>query len=202
VWHSAGVPVLVDGAHAPGQILLDLRAIGADWYVGNCHKCLCAPKGCGFLWAAPARQIDLHPVIISHGYGKGFLAEFDWTGAADPSAFLCAAAIDFHQRHGGKTLRSCNSALAAEAAELLARRLGTEPGAEEPTAGAMRVVRLPVICAAPPERAAELRKCLLERRADAPLPAIDGGIWLRLSAHAYNEIDDYQRLAELLHEVL
>jgi isopenicillin-N epimerase len=66
----------------------------------------------------------------------------------------------------------------------------------------MRVVRLPVIGAAPPERAAELRKRLLERRADAPLPAIDGGIWLRLSAHAYDEIDDYQRFAELLHEVL
>jgi isopenicillin-N epimerase len=142
-------------------------------------------------------------VTISHGCGKGFLAEFDWTGTADPSAFLCAAAaIDFHQRRGGRTLRSCNSVFAAEAAGLLARCLGTEPGAEDPTAGAMRVVRLPVICAAPPERAAELRKRLLERRADAPLPATDGGIWLRLSAHAYNEIDDYQRFAELLHEVL
>jgi isopenicillin-N epimerase len=201
--HSAGVPVLVDGAHAPGQIPLDLRVIGADWYVGNCHKWLCAPKGCGFLWAAPERQADLHPVTISHGWGKGFLAEFDWTGTADRSAFLCVAAtIEFHERLGGRALMARNSALAAEAAGLLARRLGTEVGAEDPMAAAMRVVRLPVVGAATPERAAELRERLLERRADAPLHAIDGGIWLRLSAHAYNEIDDYQRLAELLREVL
>jgi isopenicillin-N epimerase len=200
---SAGVAVLVDGAHAPGQIPLDLRTIGADWYVGNCHKWLCAPKGCGFLWAAPERQADLHPVTISHGYGKGFLAEFDWTGTADRSAFLCvAAAIDFHERLGGPALMARNLALAAEAAGLLARRLGTELGVEGTMAGAMRVVRLPVTGAATPEHAAELRKRLLERRADAPLHAIDGGIWLRLSAHAYNEIADYEQLAEFLHEVL
>jgi isopenicillin-N epimerase len=200
---SAEVPVLVDGAHAPGQIPLDLRAIGADWYVGNCHKWLCAPKGCGFLWAAPERQTDLHPVTISHGWGKGFLAEFDWTGTADRSAFLCvSAAIDFHNRLGGQALMARNAALAAEVAELLARRLETEVGAEDPMAGAMCVVRLPVSGAATAERAAELRERLLERLADAPLHAIGGGIWLRLSAHAYNEIEDYDRLANLVREVL
>jgi isopenicillin-N epimerase len=201
--HSAGVPVLVDGAHGPGQIPLDLRAIGADWYVGNCHKWLCAPKGCGFLWASPERQTDLHPVTISHGYGKGFLAEFDWTGTADRSAFLCVeAAIDFHERLGGRALMARNAALAAEAAVLLARRLETEVGAEDPMAGAMCVVRLPVTGAATAERAAELRERLLERRADAPLHAIGDGIWLRLSAHAYNEIEDYDRLADLVRGVL
>ena len=78
--HDRGVPALVDGAHAPGQIDLDIGAIGADWYAGNCHKWRCAPKGCGFLHARPDRQDGLHPGTISHGLDKGFLAEFDWTG--------------------------------------------------------------------------------------------------------------------------
>jgi isopenicillin-N epimerase len=95
-----------------------------------------------------------------------------------------------------------NAALAAEATGLLARRLGTEVGAEDLIAGAMRVVTFPVAGAATAERAAELRERLLERRADAPLHTINSGIWLRLSAHAYNEIDDYDRFTELLREVL
>jgi isopenicillin-N epimerase len=168
--HSAGVPVLVDGAHAPGQVALDLHAIGADWYVGNCHKWLCAPKGCGFLWAAPGRQVDLHPVTISHGFGKGFIAEFDWTGTADRTAFFCAtAAIEFHRLLGGPALMARNSRLAAEAVALLCRRLDTEPGQEGAIVGAMGVVRVPH--AAPQHRNAR-RSCtrnywIARRRADA-----------------------------------
>ena len=66
----------VDGAHAPGMLTLDVPAIGADWYVGNCHKWLMAPKGSGFLWASRSAQPELHPLVISHGYGRGFSAEF------------------------------------------------------------------------------------------------------------------------------
>ncbi len=201
--HARGVPMLVDGAHGPGQVGLDLPAIGADWYVGNCHKWLCAPKGSAFIWAASDRQDGLHPVTISHGYEKGFLEEFDWTGTRDFSAFLAVpAALDFHARLGGPALRARNAALAAEATALLARRLNTEIGATGPLAGAMGVVRLPVAGDITTERAKTLRARLLEAKTDAPLHAMAGGIWLRLSAHAYNELADYDRLAEIAARVL
>jgi isopenicillin-N epimerase len=201
--HAAGVPVLVDGAHGPGQVALDMRAIGADWYVGNCHKWLMAPKGAAFLWAAPDRQAGLHPVTLSHGYGQGFLAEFDWTGTRDPSACLAVPdAIAFHHRLGGTALMARNAALAAEAAALVARRLGTEAGATGPLAGSMGVVRLPVSGSADEARALHLRERLLEARCDAPLHALGGALWLRLSAQAYNEAADYEKLTETLARVL
>src|SRR5262249_18747554 len=110
--HQAGVPVLVDGAHAPAQVALDMRAIGADWYAGDCHKWLMAPKGAAFIHVAKDRQAGLHPVTISHGYDKGFLEEFDWTGTRDASAFLAVPdAIGFHHRLGGEALMARNKAL-------------------------------------------------------------------------------------------
>ncbi len=196
---EAGVPVLVDGAHGPGQVPLDMAGIGADWYVGNCHKWLCAPKGCGFLWAAADRQADLHPVTISHGLGRGFLEEFDWTGTRDPSPFLCVgAALDFHRRLGAETLMARNTALASEATALLARQLDTEPGATGALAGAMGLVRLPLAGPVSAERAQALQGRLMDARADSPLHVLGDGIWLRLSAHAYNELEDYERLVEIV----
>jgi isopenicillin-N epimerase len=196
---TAGARVLIDGAHAPGQIPLELDPIGADWYVGNCHKWLMAAKGCGFLWAREDRRDDLHPVTISHGYGGGFLAEFDWTGTRDPTAWLATdAAIDFHARLGGPALAARNAALAAEAGALVADRLGTEVGAAPGGAAAMAIVRLPVRGPATHERALALRARLMrEWRTDAPLHEIAGAFWLRLSAQAYNEPADYEQLAEV-----
>lgn len=196
--HARGVPVLVDGAHGPGQVDIDLPSLGADWYVGNCHKWLCAPKGAAFIWAAPERQDGLHPVTISHGFGQGFLQEFDWTGTRDFSAYLAVpAALDFHARLGGAALRARNVALAVEATALIARRLNTEPGATGALAGSMGMVRLPVGGEISAERALSLRTKLLDSKTDAPLHAQAGGIWLRLSAHAYNELADYEKLAEI-----
>ncbi|HEY2618359.1 MAG TPA: aminotransferase class V-fold PLP-dependent enzyme [Acetobacteraceae bacterium] len=201
--HAAGVPVLVDGAHGPAQVPLELRVLGADWYAGNCHKWLCAPKGSAFLYARPDRQDDLHPATISHGLGKGYLEEFDWTGTRDPSAWLAThVAIDFHARLGGETLMARNIALAADATSLLARRLNTEPGATGAMAGCMGVVRLPLAGAATTERSADLRARLLAAGTDAPTHVQAGAIWLRLSAAAYNDIEDFERLAEIVARVL
>lgn len=205
---ARGVPVLVDGAHGPGQVPLDLAALGADYYVGNCHKWLMAPKGSAFLHVRRDRQAGLHPVTISHGFGQGFVAEFDWTGTADPSAFLALpAALDFFARLGGTALMARNAALAAAGADATAARLGTEVGAAREMKGAMGLVRLPVAQspaegAAGQEQARALRRALLAAGTDAPVNAIAGAFWLRLSAHAYNEEADYRRLAELVETVL
>ncbi len=201
--HAAGVPVLIDGAHAPGQVDLDLTALDADWYAGNCHKWLCAPKGSAFLWARPDRQADLHPTVISHGFGRGFLAEFDWTGTRDPSPALCVpAALDFCERLGGAALRARNVALAIEGASLVARRLNSEVGTDGPMTGAMGLVRLPVGRVADDALALDVRGRLMDAGCDAPVHAIDGAIWLRLSAFAYNEADDYVRLGDVVAGVL
>jgi isopenicillin-N epimerase len=198
--HAAGVPVLVDGAHAPGQIDLDLPATGADWYTGNCHKWLCAPKGAAFLWATPERQADLHPTIISHGLGGGFLAEFDWTGTRDFSPFLSVpTAIEFHQRLGDAALRARNSALAAEASALIALRLNSD--AVE-TGGAMGLVRLPLTRPATNAVSQDIRDRLLAAGTDAPTHVLDGALWLRLSAFAYNDLADYERLADIVAQAL
>jgi isopenicillin-N epimerase len=200
--HAAGVPVLIDGAHAPGQVAVDLTAIGADYYVGNCHKWLCAPKGCAFLYAASERQAGLHPGTISHGYGQGFLAEFDWTGTTDPSRFLTVTdAIAFHQRLGGAALMERNRALALGGGALIAGRLNTNVGTRGPVAGAMATIRLPVDDVSP-EHALAIRERLMAAGADAPVHALDGALWLRISAFAYNELGDYARLAEMVASVL
>jgi isopenicillin-N epimerase len=201
--HAAGVPVLVDGAHGPGQVPLDLTALGVDWYVATCHKWLAAPKGCGFLYARADRKADLHPVTISHGYGQGFIAEFDWTGTMDPSAFLSLpAAIAFYERLGGAALRERNRKLAREAGDLVAAALGTEVGALPEMAGSMASVRLPIAVEATRAGMVPVRQALQAAGTDCPVHPLDDCAWLRLSAYAYNEIADYERLAALLPGVL
>ena len=126
---KAGARVLIDGAHAPGQVPLEVPAIGAHWYVGNCHKWLMAPRGAGFLWASPESQALVHPLAISHGLGRGFRAEFDWTGTRDFTSFLVVPdGIDWHAALGGAALMARNRALAAGGA------LGPALGHSDPRA--------------------------------------------------------------------
>lgn len=198
---SQGVPLLVDGAHAPGMLDLDIAAVGADWYVGNAHKWLFAPKGCGFLWAAPARQPGLHPLVVSHGLDQGFTAEFDWVGTRDPSAWLTVRdALDFLNGLGPKSLgaaavRAHNRDLAAEAATLLSAAWNSEAGAPAAMRGAMATLRLP-LSGTTPEAAAGFHDRLIDEHAiEVPVLALGGSLWTRISAQVYNEIEDYARLA-------
>jgi len=201
--HARGVPVLVDGAHAPGHVPLDLGALGADWYVGNCHKWLFAPKGCGFLWARADRQEGIHPAVISHGYSQGFTAEFDWTGTRDPSAWLATpAALAFHARLGGAALMARNAALAGAAGAKLAARFGTETGAGNRAAGALAMVRLPGEAVADRTRAEAVRGWLLAHGTDVPVMVHNDRLWLRISAQAYNDEADFDRLGDLVQQAV
>jgi isopenicillin-N epimerase len=199
---SRSVPLLVDGAHAPGMLDLDIAAVGADWYVGNAHKWLFAPKGCGFLWAAPARQQGLHPTVVSHGLDQGFTAEFDWVGTRDPSAWLTVRdAIAFlddlgPNGLGAAAVRAHNNDLAAEAATLLTAAWDSDAGAPAARRGAMATVRLP-LSGSTPEAAARLHDCLIDEHAiEVPVLALGGSLWVRVSAQVYNEMEDYARLAQ------
>ena len=98
---ARGVAVLADGAHAPGQIPVDIPSLGVDWYVANLHKWAWTPRSSGILWAAPERQAELRPTVISWGLDKGFKAEFDMLGTRDPSAHLSAPAAIALMREWG-----------------------------------------------------------------------------------------------------
>ncbi len=194
---AVGARVLVDAAHAPGMIALNVPGLGADWVAGNAHKWLFAPKGTAFLWAHPAAQEDLHPLVISHGFGQGLAEEFDWTGTRDPSAWLSiSAAIDFYRAMGDGRLREHNHALALRAAALLAERWGAGIGGPAAMTGSMATVRLPGVHAASREGAERIHNLLWERhRIEVPVIPFAGALWARISAQVYNAIEDYARLA-------
>jgi isopenicillin-N epimerase len=200
--HDRGIPVLVDGAHGPGMLDLDVDAIGADWYVGNCHKWLSAPKGSAFVAVSPVAPWQAHPTVISHSYGAGFAAEFDKIGTRDHSPWLATpAAIDFHLELGGAELRRRNIALARGRAEAIAAALGTEMGAPARMFGAIATVRLPWDGPATWDAARLLRRELWRlRRIELHVTALGGALWARISAAAYNEEADYADVASALGE--
>ncbi len=197
---AAGAQVLVDAAHAPGMVELDLPSIGADWIIGNAHKWLFAAKGCGFLWAREEAQATLHPTVISHNFGQGFTAEFDCVGTRDPSAWLSVtAALDFYRAMGDASIRSHNRSLAWQAATLLAGTWRTEIGTAPGLTGAMATVRVPGRRTATPSTALALHEQLWDQhRIEVPVQALAGALWVRISAQIYNGMDDYVRLARAL----
>jgi isopenicillin-N epimerase len=211
-----GVDTLVDGAHAPGMVPLDLTRLGAAYYAGNCHKWLCAPKGAGFLHVRADRQEDVYPTVISHGYntrrpGRPVLHDrFDWTGTDDPTPWLCVgAAIGFLRNllpGGTDALRCQNRELALAARRLLCERLVVEPTCSEAMIGSMAALLLPddpdpasLDPNCHPTPVFRLQTELLERFGiEVPIfywPKPPKRV-LRVSAQAYNDFAQYERLAE------
>ena len=197
VCQPLGVRVLVDGAHAPGLLPLALDELGADWYVGNCHKWLLAPKGCAFLYASGAAAQDLHPAVISNFHDRGFPLEFDWQGTRDYSAWLAVtAALDFVEAFGAARYRQVLRGQAAEAAALLCRHWAVELPAPPGMFSAMVTLPLPGNEAPTEENAARWHDRLWAQwRIEVPVLAFNQRLWVRISAQIYNELSDYEALA-------
>jgi len=200
---AAKVPILIDGAHAPGQIDIDVPAIGADWYTGNAHKWMFAPRGCGLLWTAPGWQEETRPAVLSHGTDEGYTAAFDWVGTRDPTPWLSfESAALAHDRFGGIALMARNCGLAAEGAEMLADRLGARIAAPAGMRAAMAALELDRM-GADREVAATVRLLLAsEHNIVVPVYPFAENLWLRISAQIYNEPSDYERLATACRAVL
>lgn len=198
--HARGVPVLVDGAHAPGSRPLDIPALGVDWYAANLHKWAHAPRGCGILWAAPERQPALHAPIVSWGRGRGFLAEFEHTATSDPTSFLSAPeGIALLREWDFDACVSYMHRLAWDAAQVLAERWKTTFEIPRSMVGAMATVPLPPSAGSTDADAAGLRLALLvEDRIEVPLHAWRGRLWARVSTQIYNDIDDIVRLGDAI----
>jgi isopenicillin-N epimerase len=207
-----GVDVLVDGAHAPGMLPLNVGALGAAWYVGNCHKWLCAPKGAAFLWAREDRRERLRPLVISHGANtrrpgrSRFHDEFDWTGTGDPTPFLSVPkAIEWIGSlvpGGWPEVRRRNHDLAVAGRRAVARALDIAPPCPDPLIGSLAALPLPDGDGrSPAPHTDPLQQTLLGRhRIEVPIvpwPAPPRRL-VRLSAQLYNDLAQYERLGAAL----
>jgi isopenicillin-N epimerase len=208
------IETLVDGAHAPGMLELDVPAVGAAYYTGNCHKWLCAPKGAAFLHVRRDRQAEVRPIAISHGANSPrpdrsrYLVEFDWVGTDDPSAFLSVPeAIRFMGSllpGGWPALRRHNRELTLYARRAICEALGTTLPCPEEMIGSLASVPLPPGKGVPPVSplyADPLQQELLDRwQIEVPVipwPASPQRL-IRISAQLYNSQDQYDSLASAL----
>ena len=214
-----GIDTLVDGAHGPGMLDLNLDQLGAAYYTGNCHKWLCTPKGAGMLYVRPDKQSAVRPLSISHGANcerpdrSRFHLEFDWTGTADPTAALCIpAAIEFMGGllpGGWPELRQRNHELVVAGRRKICSYLGLDIPAPEQMLGSLAAI---ILGRVPPESLATaspyqdpLERDLIEEDGII-VPAY---FWpapprriVRISAQIYNRIEQYDALAQALSQKL
>jgi isopenicillin-N epimerase len=219
-----GIPVLVDGAHGPGMLPLDLSNLGASFYTGNLHKWVCAPKGAAFLHVRRDRQAAIRPLAISHGANdprperSTFRKEFDWTGTADPTPFLAVPtaidAVGGMVAGGWAAVMTRNAAIAAVARRALSAAAGLPVLAPETMLGSMAAIELPPDRGFAARGSADpdpLQARLLDTAAVEvplhswprdPVPGERRRRLLRVSAHLHNDAGEYEHLAQALRLLL
>lgn len=206
---QAGILTCVDGAHAPGQIPLDMEAVGADFYAGNCHKWLMAPKGAGFLYTRRDRQSLIESLVVSWGWkddglftsGSRYVDRLEWSGTRDPAAALSVpAAIQFQAEHDWGSVRAGCRELARQAL-LRIHELTGLPSLYPPDAGfyqQMVTAPLPAIADLPGFKAGLYD----EYRIEVPCLSWNEHQFIRISVQGYNTQEDIDALLQALERVL
>lgn len=200
--HDRGVPVLVDAAHAPGHVAVDLAATDADFWVGNLHKWICSPRAAAVMSVAVPWQGTVRPLVASHLYADGLQPAFDWTGTFDPVTLLAVpAALDFWAALGWDDVRRQQRELVDAGAARLSAALGTTAPVTKQFRSAMRVVALPAPL--PDDRARWVEASLSDKhQIEVAVMSLHGRSWVRICGQVYNTPADYERLADALPELL
>lgn len=195
-----GVDVLIDGAHAPGMVRLDVEKLGATYYAANLHKWVCAPKGSAFVWVRPDRQREVHPTVVSHFLDEGFTREFGWQGTRDISAWLTVPpAIQFMSELGWDRVIDHNHRLASWAHRYLCEKFGVAP--LSPLDGSLLGSTASVMLPSPLDRLTLKEVEALQQRMysefgfEVPLMRWNDRVMLRVSCQVYNQPEEYERLA-------
>ena len=201
---EAGILTLVDGAHAPGQVALDLEALGPDFYTGNCHKWLCSPKGAAFLYARPEHQALLDPLVVSWGWESPqpgpspFLDYFEWIGTVDPAPLLSVPeAIRFLEEWQWPAVREACHRLGGATRARIQELTGLAPLCPESSDWWVQMFAAPL--PVPLGSAPALRERLWEEfRIEVPVLEWEGRTLIRVSVQAYNSPAQMDRLLEAL----
>lgn len=205
--HQLGLTVIIDGAHAPGHIPIDLGEIKPDIYTGACHKWLCAPKGASFLYADPKIQPGLEPLVVSWGFESEkpgpsqFIDYHEWQGTRDLAAFLSVpAAIRYQQDHDWHAIQERCHKMASEVRERINALTGLDPICPDSNQwfGQMTAVRLPGEI-----NHEELQMQLYDQfKIEVPVYSWHEQKFIRISLQAYNNETDLDALLEALEQVL
>lgn len=204
---EAGILTVIDGAHAPGQLPLDLSAIGADIYTGNLHKWLCTPKGAGFLYVRPEHQKWVESLVISWGWGRSgtinpestFVERNEWQGTRDYSAFLAVpAAIAFQEEHDWPAVRERCYEMVRSVRDRVAGVTGLPPICPDNGEWFRQLASMPVRTSDP----LELKRRLLEEfKIEMPVVVWGGQTFVRVSVQGYNTEADLDAVVEAIEEL-
>ncbi len=199
---AVGIPTVIDGAHAPGQMLVDLDDIGADFYTGNCHKWMCAPKGSGFLYVRPEWHDKIDPLVISHGWipGSTLIDRCQWQGTRDTSAYLTVPnAIDFMQEHNWEAVRQRGHDMAVDFSQRMTAITEIDPFSPYSTEWFSQLIAVPLPDCDLPELA---RRMYEDHHIVVPIFPWNGHNQIRVSFQVYNTPEEVDTLVNTLAELL